>query len=117
MTSIAQGYFDLKLTNLRQFTNYQIPQGILFNYVSSPHLLLEIILWVFWVSIFRFTEVSFAFLLWLLPDVYARAENNHFWYQRHFKKSYPSNRQAIIPFLNLSKIFTALTSYFEYGGF
>lgn len=116
LTSIVQGYYDLNITRLRQFTHYQIPQGTLFNFISSPHLLLEIIIWIFWISIFRYNEVSYALLLWLLPDVYARGENNHFWYQRYFKKSYPSRRQAMIPFLNLSTVFTALTTYFEYGG-
>jgi hypothetical protein len=53
---------------------------------------------------------------WLLPNVYGRAEVTHRWYQRMFKAQYPKNRTAIIPFVNLSKVFMGIMGTLEYVG-
>lgn len=96
-------YINLKADNhligLRKKgdTGYQIPEGFLFKYISSPNLLGEIIEWTgFAVMAWNLPALSFA--LWTFANLVPRALNHHHWYQKHFA-DYPKNRKAIFPFI------------------
>lgn len=78
-------------------TEYRIPFGGGFRFVSSPAYLGELIAWS-----------GFALLTWALPGVVIllitagnlvpRALDTHRWYQRKFP-DYPADRKALIPYL------------------
>jgi hypothetical protein len=78
-------------------TSYALPRGWLFDSVSCPNYLGEIIEWT-----------GFAIALWSLPglafavftaaNVGPRAMANHRWYRATFP-DYPPERRALIPFV------------------
>jgi len=90
---------DTKLINLRKdsSTGYKIPRGFLFNYISSPNLLGEIIEWSgFAVMAWNLPALSFA--IWTFANLVPRAHNHHQWYKKQFSE-YPANRKALFPFI------------------
>ena len=89
---------DNKLISLRQNNKeYQIPQGVMFNYISCPNHFGEIIEWIgFSIIVFNLGSLSFA--LWTAFNLMPRSLNHHNWYNGHFK-NYPKKRKAIIPFV------------------
>jgi len=88
---------DNKLISLRkEKMGYKIPKGKMFEYVSCPNYLGEIIEWLgFFIIIPGLASLSF--FLWTSFNLIPRAINHHKWYNRKFK-NYPKNRKAIIPF-------------------
>jgi hypothetical protein len=90
---------DAILRHLREpgESDYKIPQGGLYRWLSSPNYFGEIIEWT-----------GFAFAAWTVPawvfawftatNLVPRAFANHRWYREHFSE-YPKNRRAILPFL------------------
>ncbi|EFA81317.1 hypothetical protein PPL_05297 [Heterostelium album PN500] len=76
---------------------YEIPKGGLFNLVSCPHFLMEIIIYFCFVALSNFKSKT------LCLNLIHRALESHNWYKKTFKSTYPSNRKAIIPFLFLNK--------------
>lgn len=90
---------DQILMNLRKNgdESYHIPRGFLFNYVSCPNLLGEIIEWTgFAVMAWNLPALSFA--LWTFANLLPRAMNHHRWYIEKFP-AYPMERKALFPFL------------------
>lgn len=88
---------DYKLINLRKpgELGYKIPRGFLFNYVSCPNLLGELIQWSgFAIMAWNFPATSF--LVWTAANLIPRAIGHHNWYKKHFD-DYPKNRGALIP--------------------
>ncbi len=78
-------------------TGYQIPKGFLFDYISSPNLLGEIIEWTgFAVMAWNLPALSFA--VWTFANLFPRALNHHEWYKQKFS-DYPKERKAVIPFI------------------
>lgn len=90
---------DRKLMQMRRVSpeEYVIPEGWLFNYVSSPHYLGEIIEWSGW-ALMTFSLPGLAFALFTFANLFPRAVASHQWYKNHFR-NYPSERKAIIPFM------------------
>ncbi len=88
---------DNKLIRLRKGgkSGYYIPHGGLFNYVSSPNLLGEIIEWTGW-AILCWNMPAASFALWTMANLIPRAQNHHEWYIDKFS-DYPANRKAIFP--------------------
>ncbi len=88
---------DNKLINLRKGgkKGYFIPYGGLFNSVSSPNLLGEIIEWLGWATM-CWCLPSFSFALWTMANLIPRAVDHHRWYHHRFS-DYPKDRKAIIP--------------------
>lgn len=90
---------DNKLIHLREpgETNYKIPKGGLFEWISCPNLLGEIIEWTgFAVMCWNLPAVSF--LAWTVANLIPRALSHHKWYKKQFA-DYPAGRKAIIPFV------------------
>lgn len=78
-------------------SDYKIPQGFLFKYISCPNHLGEIIEWVGFAFI-TWNWASLSFAVWTFANLAPRAMAHHKWYQSHFS-DYPKNRRALIPFL------------------
>ncbi len=89
---------DAKLIALRENNEgYKIPYGGLFNHISCPNHLGEIIEWVGF-AIIAWNLPAITFSIWTFCNLAPRSMNHHQWYKKHFK-DYPKNRKALIPFL------------------
>lgn len=88
---------DNLLINLRkpEEIGYKIPQGFLFNYISCPNYLGEIVQWIGF-ALMAWNFPAFTFLIWTAANLLPRVSGHHKWYQDHFK-DYPKNRKALIP--------------------
>lgn len=90
---------DLVLVGLKaQGGGYKIPRSGLFELVSCPNYLGEIIEWLGW-AIMTWSWAGFGFFLYTSANLVPRAMGNHKWYLEKFKEEYPKNRKAVIPFL------------------
>lgn len=75
--------------------DYSIPRGSLFEYVSCPNYLGEIIQWTgFAVAAWNLPALSFA--IWTAANLGPRAIAHHRWYHETFDR-YPTGRRALIP--------------------
>ncbi|MCA9709426.1 MAG: DUF1295 domain-containing protein [Myxococcales bacterium] len=78
-------------------TGYQIPRGWLYELVSCPNYLGEIMEWVGW-AIATWSLPGLAFALYTAANVGPRALANHRWYRETFP-NYPRHRRALVPFV------------------
>ena len=92
-------YSDYLLINLRApgETNYKIPNGFLFKYLSCPNLFGELVEW-FGFAIMTWCLPSFSFFIWTFANLVPRAISHHKWYLEKFP-NYPKERKAILPFI------------------
>ena len=81
----------------KKYNTYKIPNGFLYNYVSCPNYLGEIIQWLGF-FIMTGSIPALLFLLWTIFNLVPRSISNHRWYLNNFP-DYPKNRKAIIPFI------------------
>ncbi|MFX1380183.1 MAG: methyltransferase [Promethearchaeota archaeon] len=90
---------DYLIRNLRKpgETEYKIPYGGMFKYVSCPSYLGEITEWTGW-AIMTWSFPGLVFAIWTFANLAPRARTNHLWYIRTFPE-YPNNRKALIPYL------------------
>jgi hypothetical protein len=76
---------------------YAIPRGGLFEWVSCPNHMGEIIeWWGFALMCWNLPALSFA--VWTAANLIPRAVSHHAWYRRNFP-DYPADRRAVIPVL------------------
>eukprot|EP00128_Syssomonas_multiformis_P014918 Colp12_sorted_trinity150504_noHs@19459 len=80
--------------------SYSIPKGDLFDYVSSPHFLAEMFIYLSLVIVTR----GGSLCVWLLfafvvANQTVAALSTHEWYQSRFGDKYPKTRKALVPFL------------------
>lgn len=78
-------------------TGYKIPNGFLFDYVSSPNLFGEIIEWSGF-ALMAWNLPALTFMVWTFANLVPRAKNHHDWYLRNFD-NYPKQRKIVFPFL------------------
>lgn len=90
---------DGKLFALRKKgdTGYYIPYGGLYDHVSSPNLLGEIIEWTGF-ALLTWSLPALAFLVWTLANLVPRAMANQRWYRAKFP-DYPLQRKILFPFI------------------
>ncbi len=90
---------DEKLRILRDsnHSEYMIPEGWMFEYVSSPHYLGEITEWAGW-ALMTWSLPGLAFFIFTFANLFPRAILTHKWYKSNFP-GYPGNRKAVIPFI------------------
>ena len=89
---------DNKLISLRKNNEgYQIPKGGLFNYISCPNHLGEIVEWAGF-SIIAWNIPALTFAIWTFCNLAPRSLNHHKWYKEEFKE-YPKKRKALIPYI------------------
>lgn len=90
---------DNRLIALRRRggTDYAVPKGGLFAYVSCPNHLGEIVEWTgFAVMCWNLPALSFA--VWTAANLIPRSLSHHRWYHQRFA-DYPPRRKAVIPFI------------------
>ena len=74
---------------------YVIPRGNIFDLVSCPNLLGEMIEWIGF-ALLTWSLPGLAFALWTIANLVPRALWRHAWYRETFE-NYPSQRRAILP--------------------
>ncbi len=91
---------DNILINLRKpdETEYKLPRGGFFRWVSCPNYFGEMLEWIGF-AIMSWSIVGLVFAIWIALPLMAQALNAHRWYQKHFGDQYPPERKAIIPFV------------------
>lgn len=90
---------DWVLRNLRKpgESGYKIPQGKLYQWVSCPNYLGEIVQWLGW-AIATWSLAGGAFFVWTAANLAPRALRHHRWYGEMFA-DYPKTRRALIPWV------------------
>ncbi len=96
---IINNWADLALRALRRpgETDYHIPYGGLFRWVSCPNYLGELVEWTGW-ALATWSLPGLAFALWTFANLAPRARSHHAWYYANFPE-YPRDRKALIPWL------------------
>ena len=78
---------------------YRIPYGDWFEYVSSPHYLAEILIYISFFLIQKGQNIYVGLiLLFTIQNLSLGATVTHEWHHNKFK-DYPKNRNRIFPFL------------------
>lgn len=78
---------------------YRIPYGDWFEYVSSPHYLAEILIYISFFIIQKGQNIYVGLiLLFTIQNLSLGATVTHEWYHNKFK-DYPKNRNRILPFI------------------
>lgn len=91
-------YSDEILLKLkRNSSQYVIPQGGLYQYLSCPNYFGEILEW-FGFALAGGHIAVWSFFIWTCANLVPRAMANHKWYQQTFPE-YNKKRKAILPFL------------------
>lgn len=90
---------DRALLNLRKpgEKGYKIPRGPLYELISCPNYLGEILEWFGW-AIATWSLSGLAFAVYTVANLAPRAVAHHHWYLRQFP-DYPPHRKALIPFV------------------
>lgn len=76
---------------------YKIPRGWLYERISCPNYLGEMLIWTGW-AIATWSWAGLAFLLITIANLLPRAIQNHRWYLAKFVH-YPPDRKAVFPYL------------------
>jgi steroid 5-alpha reductase family enzyme len=87
----------LRMMRVGNKEEYVLPEGWLFNYISCPHYLGEIIEWGGW-AVMTWSLSGFVFFIFTLANLFPRGIASHKWYKTKFS-DYPVNRKAVIPFI------------------
>jgi hypothetical protein len=78
-------------------SEYRIPHGGLFRYVSCANYFGETVEWFGW-ALATWSLPGLGFAIWTMANLAPRARSHHLWYRRNFP-DYPPERKALIPFL------------------
>ena len=78
-------------------TGYKLPRGGLYERVTCPNYLGELLEWVGF-AIASWSLPGLAFAVYTAANLVPRALANRRWYRERFP-DYPSERKALIPFL------------------
>jgi protein-S-isoprenylcysteine O-methyltransferase Ste14 len=78
-------------------TEYRVPRGGLFRFVTMPNYLGELIEWLAW-ALATWSLAGLAFAAFTAANLVPRALANRRWYLSRFP-DYPQERKAIIPFV------------------
>lgn len=74
---------------------HRIPHGRMFEYVSSPHRMCEIVLYTILLLLVP-SRTFFCIYLWVLGNQIQTSIQAHEWYKKSFE-NYPANRYALLP--------------------
>ena len=96
---VINRWADLSLCLLRRPGEvvYRVPYGGLFNFISCPNYLGEIIEWIGW-ALATWSLSGLAFAAWTLANLAPRARSHHAWYHANFPE-YPAERKALFPLI------------------
>ncbi len=76
-------------------SDYGVPRGGLFTWVSCPNYLSEIVEWSGW-ALATWSLPGLAFAMWTAANLAPRARAHHRWYRDQFDE-YPGRRRALLP--------------------
>ena len=93
--NLKSDYYLISLRRNGDPNMYQLPKGKLFNLISCPNHLGEIIEWTGF-AILAWNLPALAFAAWTASNLIPRAWHHHRWYKQKFI-DYPSSRKAVIP--------------------
>ena len=87
------------LIRLRQdgFSGYKVPHGFLFDRISCPNHLGEMIEWCGF-ALMSYSLAGLSFAVWTVANLIPRALAHHKWYNTYFD-DYPPERKALVPLL------------------
>lgn len=90
---------DFALSRLRRRGDlgYMLPRGVLFEELSCPNYLGEMLMWLGW-AVLTWSRAGLAAATLCIALLLPRAVSHHLWYRRTFP-NYPPNRRAILPFV------------------
>uniref|UniRef100_A0A7S2RZE2 3-oxo-5-alpha-steroid 4-dehydrogenase C-terminal domain-containing protein n=1 Tax=Mucochytrium quahogii TaxID=96639 RepID=A0A7S2RZE2_9STRA len=99
---IANIHSDHYLITLRKTDEYgkrvyRIPQGGLFEFISAPNLIGEVVEWAGYAIMCNFSIPALCFAVSSFGVLVSRAKHVHRDYQSRFKSKYPTGRRAVIP--------------------
>lgn len=88
---------DRTLRSIRESgeSQYAVPQGGMYRWISCPNYFGEIIEWIGW-AIATWSLAGLAFALWTAANLAPRAHSHHQWYRESFA-DYPQERKALVP--------------------
>jgi 3-oxo-5-alpha-steroid 4-dehydrogenase 1 len=88
---------DHTLRNLRKSgeSDYKVPYGGLYRWISCPNYLGEILTWIGW-AVATWSLPGLSFAVWTIANLVPRARAHHAWYRAHFS-DYPTQRKALVP--------------------
>lgn len=78
-------------------SDFHVPYGGMFKWVSCPSYLGEITEWIGW-AILTWSYPGLIFAVWTFANLFPRARSTHNWYLETFP-DYPKKRKALIPFI------------------
>jgi protein-S-isoprenylcysteine O-methyltransferase Ste14 len=78
-------------------TGYYVPRGGLFEWVSCPNYLGEIVEWFGW-ALATWSWAGLAFAVYTVANLAPRALAHHAWYRQRFP-GYPERRRALVPLI------------------
>jgi hypothetical protein len=78
---------------------YTVPKGGMFNFVSCPHYLAELLIYASFAIVSRGTIGSLLLLTFVSITMVSQGIKTHRWYLHIFSKEKLEGRKAIIPFL------------------
>lgn len=79
---------------------HAIPRGGLFEYISCPHYLMEIVIYLAFLLIAGYSHVTLlSVVIFVVTNQLVVGYLTHRWYRDHFGSLYPIQRKAIIPLL------------------
>ncbi len=80
--------------------NYSIPYGPWFYYVSCPHYLAEILIYIAFCVLLLPNVSTWALLVWVVSNLTVSAFNSHEWYLATFGDEYAKlRRKALFPYV------------------
>ncbi|XP_044748297.1 polyprenol reductase [Coccinella septempunctata] len=89
---------NLRKTKKGNSSDYKLPIGDWFEYVSSPHCSAEILMYVA-LTILLWKSSTWGYvMLWVFSNQIESILLSHWWYQETFK-NFPKNRKALIPYI------------------
>ena len=94
---LVNRHSDAILLRLRKpgESDYKVPYGGLFRWVSTPNYLGELIEWIGW-AVASWSLAGLGFAIYTAANLVPRALDHHRWYRDHFS-NYPKDRRAILP--------------------
>lgn len=90
---------DRILANLRKpgESDYKIPRGGLYTWISCPNYFGEILQWTAF-ALASWSLAGLSFAVWTAANLAPRALTHHRWYREKFN-DYPAQRRALIPYI------------------
>lgn len=79
-------------------SDYKIPHGGMFEYVSGANYFGECLEWTGY-AVLCWDLAALTFAVFTIANIGPRAWQHHKWYKKTFGDDYPPNRKALIPFL------------------